>query len=38
LGSKLLLVVILFLVPITAVFVVPLVLRWAGLLPPRRSR
>ena len=34
LAANLLLVVILFVVPIIAVFVVPLVLRWAGILPP----
>ena len=36
LAANALLVVILFVVPIVAVFVVPLVLRWARLLPPRR--
>jgi hypothetical protein len=33
-GAYLLLVLILFVVPAIAVFVVPLVLRWAGILPP----
>ena len=38
LPANLLLIIILFVVPLIAVFLVPLILRWAHLVPPAPGR